>query len=509
MELAEANVEVSARSRETLLDRLQKTLDKLTNLDQLEEAVKAVEKAVADRETRQPALIRQLAFYFSDANLRRDRFLREKIVSADEGFVPISVILPFNRLKLMGCSTPEEISSAVEAADPKFNLELSEKRDALRRSGNAEPPPLSFGGAGSDFEKRSVQLGGFPKGESITIEDVTALVERFGSVAFVRLLREPGPSAGGPNPFAGTVEIEFQAEEAAAAIVALEEPLSWKGESLAPAKQLSELRRTREETAPKRKNESIHENPEEKRRRVEDEAVEIAKNWDRGVVLRFDEFPSTLRWRDFKEGLEPYGGAKFVSLKNGHALVQMRDEEGILAVMGCAKEDDGFLCVQCYPRFRDRTPRGVEAEEAEDDEEKVDAEDEEDLPLAEMLKPDAQGDAPGDDAPEGAAAPAADAPKEPEVKESEKASKDIKAEALGPGEDDDSVRESVTFRLPVRQVSGDEEEELLKLAAIAWSQQKGSSKGKGKGKKGKGKDGRGKSKGKGKGKKGKGKSKDR
>jgi hypothetical protein len=34
-----------------------------------------------------------------------------------------------------------------------------------------------------------------------------------------------------------------------------------------------------------------------------------------------------------------------------------------------------------------------------------------DLPLAEMLKPDAQGDAPGDDAPEDAAAPAADAPK--------------------------------------------------------------------------------------------------
>ena len=74
-----------------------------------------------------------------------------------------------------------------------------------------------------------------------------------------------------------------------------------------------------------------------------------------------------------------------------------------------------------------------------------------DLPLAEMLKPDAQGDAPEGDAPEDAAAP--DAPKvrwgacscapchlgadpalvriqpqEPEVKESEKA-KDIKAEA--------------------------------------------------------------------------------
>lgn len=500
-----ARLQASAKSRETLLDRLQKTLDKLTNLDQLEEAVKAVEKAVADRETRQPALIRQLAFYFSDANLRRDRFLREKIVSADDGFVPISVILPFNRLKLMGCSTPEEISSAVEAADPKFNLELSEKRDALRRAGNAEPPPLSFGGAGSDFEKRSVQLSGFPKGESITIEEVTALVERFGSVAFVRLLREPGPSAGGPNPFAGTVEIEFQAEEAATAVVALEEPLSWKGTPLEPAKQLSELRRTREETAPKRKNESMEENPEEKRRRVEDEAAEVAKNWERGMVLRFDEFPSTLHWRDFKEGLRSYGGAKFVSLKNGSALVQMRDEDGIFAVMGCAKEDEGFLCVQCYPRKRDRTPRG-EAEEAEDDEEKGDAEDEEDLPLAEMLKPDAQGDAPEGDAPEDAAAP--DAPKEPEVKESEKA-KDIKAEALGPGEDDDSVRESVTFRLPVRQVSGDEEEEFLKLAATAWLQQKGSLKGKGKGKKGKGKDGKGKSKGKGKGKKGKGKGKDR
>eukprot|EP00434_Breviolum_minutum_P023312 symbB.v1.2.020563.t1/scaffold1741.1/size103732/4 len=88
---------------------------------------------------------------------------------------------------------------------------------------------------------------------------------------------------------------------------------------------------------------------------------------------------------------------------------------------------------------------------------------------------------------------------------------DVKAPEKALGEDD-SVEQSVTFRLPVRKVTGDEEEEFLKEAAMSWVQTKGSSKGKGKGKKGKfdkGKDGKGKSKGKGKGKKGKGKGKDR
>ncbi|CAJ1383336.1 unnamed protein product [Effrenium voratum] len=216
-------------SRQKLLDRLQRTLNTLDDEEQLEEAVRAVEKLVSDREARQASLIRQLAFYFSDANLRRDRFLREKIVASEQGFVPLSVILPFNRLKLMGCVTEGELAAAVQAADPKFNMELSEEKDAIRRAGGAEPPSLSFGGAGSDLEKRSVQLSGFPKGdELVTIEEVSKLCEPFGKVDFVRLLRE-GPSDDG-KIFMGSAEVEFQSEEAAKAVVGLERPVGTKAQ---------------------------------------------------------------------------------------------------------------------------------------------------------------------------------------------------------------------------------------------------------------------------------------
>ncbi|CAE7385180.1 ATJ20 [Symbiodinium sp. CCMP2456] len=79
-------------------------------------------------------------------------------------------------------------------------------------------------------------------------------------------------------------------------------------------------------------------------------------------------------------------------------------------------------------------------------------------------------------------------------------------------DDDSSVEQSVTVRLPVTRVGGEEEEEFLKKAAIsqmesARLQEKGKGKGYGKGhgksQKG-GKDGKGKSKD-GKGKSGKGK----
>lgn len=39
-------------------------------------------------------------YYFGDANLVRDKFLKEEI-KKDEGWVPLSVLLTFNRLKAM------------------------------------------------------------------------------------------------------------------------------------------------------------------------------------------------------------------------------------------------------------------------------------------------------------------------------------------------------------------------------------------------------------------------
>ena len=45
------------------------------------------------------ALIEQCAFYFSDANLRRDRFLRKHAGANGTGLVAVSILATFNRVK--------------------------------------------------------------------------------------------------------------------------------------------------------------------------------------------------------------------------------------------------------------------------------------------------------------------------------------------------------------------------------------------------------------------------
>ena len=45
------------------------------------------------------AIRKQVEFYFSDSNYRKDTFLKAAAESDPDGFVAISVLLTFNRLK--------------------------------------------------------------------------------------------------------------------------------------------------------------------------------------------------------------------------------------------------------------------------------------------------------------------------------------------------------------------------------------------------------------------------
>lgn len=429
-------------------------------------------------------------------------------------------------------------------------------------------PPPSFGGPGSEFERRAVQLTGFTPGdESVGIESMTEMCANFGPVFFVKLHRERNPDVNGENPFNGTVQVEFESEEAAVAIVAMEHHLMWKDQKI-QACRLCDVRRKREEQClenQQQESKGTEEARAARKRRLEEDAEEAARYEERGLVLRFDDVPSSVSWRDLKEGLSPYGRVRFVRFckeeEKRFALVQMKDEEGIFAILGCAKEDEGFLCVQCWPsgqapEGRKRRRRRVEvtetpqaADEAPKSAERkrgmVEKAEDEDKPLAESVAaPEAKEEdeegrerkrrrvEQGED--ESVAAPEAieedeDLPLEELAKSEgsgEAETKDAEAESVEPvaeqagsmevdtaaAEDDDSsVEQSVTVRLPVTRVGGEEEEEFLKKAAIsqmesARLQEKGKGKGYGKGhgksQKG-GKDGKGKSKD-GKGKSGKG-----
>jgi hypothetical protein len=45
------------------------------------------------------AIKKQVEFYFSDSNFRKDTFLKSAAEMDPEGYIPIAVLLTFNRMK--------------------------------------------------------------------------------------------------------------------------------------------------------------------------------------------------------------------------------------------------------------------------------------------------------------------------------------------------------------------------------------------------------------------------
>jgi hypothetical protein len=80
---------------------------------------------------------KQLEFYFSDANFRRDKFLREKANSDPDGYVPITVLLTFNRLKALTTGAWRRGGDSVEGAATHA---AGRRRRRVRAARHAHPP---------------------------------------------------------------------------------------------------------------------------------------------------------------------------------------------------------------------------------------------------------------------------------------------------------------------------------------------------------------------------------
>lgn len=141
----------------------------------------------------QDALIEQCAFYFSDANLRRDRFLRKHVGANGTGSVPTSILATFNRVKQL-TSDSDEVVKALRAVP---GLLVSEDGRTVARS---RPLPES-----DDSELRTIYVEGIPHNSSI--ESLHTLFLKCGNVAFVSLPRLPS------RELKGFAFIEFEKPE--------------------------------------------------------------------------------------------------------------------------------------------------------------------------------------------------------------------------------------------------------------------------------------------------------
>ncbi|KAI9921341.1 hypothetical protein PsorP6_002577 [Peronosclerospora sorghi] len=94
---------------------------------------------------------KQVEFYFSDSNFRRDRFLREETKKHDGGYVPFSVLFTFKKLAALTVDATV-LQKAISDSDI---VELNEDKNALRRK---NPLPET-----DDSPERTIVLAGLGK----------------------------------------------------------------------------------------------------------------------------------------------------------------------------------------------------------------------------------------------------------------------------------------------------------------------------------------------------------
>lgn len=104
-------------------------------------------------------IIQQLEYYFSEPNLRRDKFMNQKIAENEDGWVELSVMLTFNRLKQITTDT-EAIVEALNKS-PHGIVQVSEDKAKVRRHPD-NPLPEFNEARRKETQERTAYAKGFP-----------------------------------------------------------------------------------------------------------------------------------------------------------------------------------------------------------------------------------------------------------------------------------------------------------------------------------------------------------
>ncbi|TMW48800.1 hypothetical protein DOY81_006114 [Sarcophaga bullata] len=163
-------------------------------------------------------IIRQVEYYFGDANLNRDKFLLEQIGKDEEGWVPISVLLTFKRLAALSTDS-NIIADALMKSDSGL-LEISEDKLKIRRHPE-KPIPEHNEERRKEIMSRTAYVKGFPLNSDIdTLLKYFADFEKVGHVNMRKYLDKPTKT----YKFKGSVFVTFETKEQAEKFIEKTEP---------------------------------------------------------------------------------------------------------------------------------------------------------------------------------------------------------------------------------------------------------------------------------------------
>ncbi|XP_069356402.1 la-related protein 7-like isoform X2 [Maniola hyperantus] len=165
-------------------------------------------------------IMKQMEFYFSDANLSKDRFLGDLVKS--DPFVPVTEFLKFNKIR----SLTQDANDIVKAMKHSTLLELSEDKQKVKR----KTPMMPY-----DADLRTVYVESIPV--TASREWLERIFSDYGQVAYISL-----PKFKNSNKIKGFAFIEFAKPQDAQNCMNAFNKMGCKLPSCMPPEELSSIK---------------------------------------------------------------------------------------------------------------------------------------------------------------------------------------------------------------------------------------------------------------------------
>lgn len=201
------------------------------------------------------AIIRQVEFYFRDANIFRDRFLKDQI-KLDDGWVPLDIMIKFNRLSNLTVDL-DVIAKALNKSTTGL-LEVSEDNRKVRRHPELPIPEMT---EESKRERRSrtIYAKGFPKDS--TLDELLSYFKQFENVDII-IMRKYQERFTKVRLFKGSIFVTFKTKEQAKKFIKTKD-LSYNDNPLMVQWQDDYIKQKRDEYNSKREMKESQFNQEE------------------------------------------------------------------------------------------------------------------------------------------------------------------------------------------------------------------------------------------------------
>jgi lupus La protein len=267
------------------------------------------------------AVKRQVEFYFSDSNFRKDTFLRAASETDPDGFVPISTLLTFNKLKSL-TTDPAVVAQALGGSEVAI---VSDDGTKIRR---ASELPVT-----DSSKQRTLYVKGYPVDDAeVTHDSIINQFSEYGKVNMVRLRRDPAT-----KQFKGSCFVEFAEEASLAAAVAAankdnEVVIGYKGTPFLCVMTIEQWLKNKSD----RKNRPKDPASSGKRKADEIETAEEKPiEFTPGLVLRITNLPENVTLYNLKDAFKPLGDMKYVEYEAGESqcCVRFGSVEGVNAVL--------------------------------------------------------------------------------------------------------------------------------------------------------------------------------